>query len=177
MGLIQARDCPSRSITETFLNYWQLGLYRMDVKGLRQKLREAKLVLGDIRETSRSFCRNHEPAPIGAVIFDLDFCSSTVAALKMFDADEKYRLPRVYCFFDDVIGSEVQLFNDYTGERLAMSDFNRTHDCKKISVAYYLVCCKVVQSCTMASSSCMTSNTVGITNSWATRPKSCLSEA
>ena len=126
--------------------YWQVGFYKMDVPKLRQKLKRATLVLGDMRDTARSFFRVHEPAPIGAVMFDLDFYSSTAAALQMFDADEKYRLPRVYCFFDDVIGSEVQLFNDYTGERLAINEYNQTHDYKKICVAYYLVCRKVVQS-------------------------------
>ena len=70
---------------------------------------------------------------------DFDFYSSTAAALKMFEAPEKYFLPRVFCYFDDIVGSETELYNDYTGERLAINEFNQTHDTKKLAVAYHFL--------------------------------------
>ena len=36
----------------------------------------------------------------------------------------KFFLPSVFSYFDDIIGSEIELYNDYTGERLAINEFN-----------------------------------------------------
>jgi hypothetical protein len=119
--------------------HWQAGFYAMNQETLDSKLTKAKLVLGDINETAQSFFADHEPAPIAAIMHDFDFYSSTAAALRMFDGPEKYFLPRVFCYFDDTIGSEIELYNDYTGERLAINEFNRTHDNKKLAVPYYLL--------------------------------------
>jgi hypothetical protein len=116
--------------------HWNEGFYAMDLETLRGKLAKAKLVLGDIQETAQTFFTEYEPAPIAAIMHDLDFYSSTAAALKMFEAPEKYFLPRVFCYFDDIVGSETELYNDYTGERLAINEFNRTHETKKLGVAY-----------------------------------------
>jgi hypothetical protein len=124
---------------------WREGSFKMDFETLRARLTTAKLVLGNIVDTAKSFFREHDPAPIAAAIYDFDFYSSTTAALKMFDEDEKYFLPRIYCYFDDIIGSEDSLHNDYTGERLAISEFNQAHPYKKLSVAYHLLARKVVQ--------------------------------
>jgi hypothetical protein len=119
--------------------HWKKGFFRMDVPKVRTRLKRAKLVLGDIRETSKSFFADYNPMPIGAVIHDFDFYSSTAVALGMFDANEKYYLPRVFCYFDDTIGTEVELYNDFTGERLAINEFNQTHTNKKLGVSYHLM--------------------------------------
>jgi hypothetical protein len=119
--------------------HWKEGFFKMDVPALRAKLTTAKLVLGDIADTAGSFFRDHDPAPIGAVIHDFDFYSSTAAALKMFDADEKYFLPRIYCYFDDTVGDETPLYSDYTGQRLAINEFNQTHESKKLALPYHLI--------------------------------------
>jgi len=63
---------------------------------------------------------------------------STMTALKLFDADSKYFLPRVFCYFDDTIGGDVEFFNDFTGERLAIHEFNESHRSVKLSPVYYL---------------------------------------
>ena len=42
----------------------------------------------------------------------------------MLKADLEFFLPRMYCYFDDTIGTETELFNDFTGERLAINEFN-----------------------------------------------------
>jgi hypothetical protein len=122
--------------------HWKPGFFQMDEEELRTRLRNTRLVIGDIQETAAEFFSAYDPAPIAAVMHDLDFYSSTTEALKMFDADERYRIPRIYCYFDDVIGGEVELYNNFTGERLAIEEFNQAHPRKKLSKAYHLICRK-----------------------------------
>jgi len=117
---------------------WQKGMFKMDEAALRARISHAKLVLGDIRETARTFFEEYQPAPLAAVFHDMDFYSATKAGLEMFNADEKYRLPRILCFFDDIFGDAIALCSDFTGERLAINEFNAANDMKKISRAYYL---------------------------------------
>jgi len=125
--------------------HWKKGFFRMDVDKLRSRLSTAKLVLGDVRETAKTFFQTHNPAPIAAVMHDFDFYSSTVAALKIFDVDNTHYLPRVYCYFDDIVGNEGELYSDYTGERLAIREFNDAYRDKKLSPAYHLLSRLVVE--------------------------------
>jgi hypothetical protein len=118
--------------------HWKPGFFRMDQAALAAKLRRAKLVLGDVAHTAKTFAAEFDPAPIGAVAQDLDFYSSTVDALALFDAADRYLLPRVFCYFDDTIGGEVELYGDHTGERLAIREFNEQHEDRKLSPIYYL---------------------------------------
>jgi len=108
-------------------------------------LKTARLVLGDIRETGKSFFAQYDPAPIGAIIYDLDFYSSTRIALDMLTAGGKHYLPRLFCYFDDTIGSEISLFNDYAGERLAIKEFNQAHTYIKLGVPYHLLSKRIVE--------------------------------
>jgi hypothetical protein len=119
--------------------HWKAGFFAMNVETLDSRLTKAKLVLGDINKTAQNFFADYEPAPVAAIMHDFDFYSSTAAALQMFDAPEQYFLPRVFCYFDDTIGSEIELYNDYTGERLAINEFNEAHQNKKIAVPYQLL--------------------------------------
>jgi hypothetical protein len=118
--------------------HWQPGFFRMDEEALRSRLRHAQLIIGDIRDTANTFFDACKPAPIAAVMHDLDFYSSTRVALEMFNVDERYRLPRIFCYFDDIIGGETELYNDFTGERLAIREFNESGT-KKLSPAYHLI--------------------------------------
>ncbi len=126
--------------------HWKKGFYKMDVPGLEAKLKKSKLVLGDIRDTLKTFFEQYNPAPIGAIAYDLDFYSSTVVALKMLEADEKYFLPRIFCYFDDVLGTEIELYNDFIGERLAIHEFNQSHDNIKLGLPYHFLQHKVSQA-------------------------------
>jgi hypothetical protein len=121
------------------------NFYKMDIPKLQARLKKAKLVLGDIQDTSRDFFEKYNPAPIGAIMYDFDFYSSTTVALNMLDAGEEYYLPRTFCYFDDTVGSETQLYNDYTGERLAINEFNQTHPDAKFSTAYHLLAKKIIE--------------------------------
>jgi len=96
--------------------HWKKGFYSMEIDKLKKKLKKAKLVIGSINETSKTFFSDYNPAPIGAVIHDFDFYSSTKTTLSMMTNNSNFFLPRVYSYFDDTIGSELELYNDYTVE-------------------------------------------------------------
>lgn len=103
---------------------WKRGGYRMDVDGLKKRLKSAKLLLGDVRETVSEFLRSQH-APIGFISFDLDYYSSTTAAFELFTADDNAVLPRVICYFDDIVSDGHQLHCNRVGELLAIDEFNQ----------------------------------------------------
>ena len=111
----------------------------MDVTKLQGQLKVAKIVLGEIERSSKDFFETYDPAPVGAIMHDFDFYSSTAVGLRMLEVDERFFLPRVFCYFDDTTGSELELYNDYTGERLAINEFNQTHDHIKLALPYHLL--------------------------------------
>jgi hypothetical protein len=118
---IDTRDCP---------NLFTEGSYPMDVDKLRDRLRRAQLILGRVEETVPMFLSTYKPKPIAFVAVDLDLYTSTKHALRMFEADPQFFLPRVHCFFDDILGFT---FGEHNGERLAIAEFNQEHDSRKIS--------------------------------------------
>jgi hypothetical protein len=125
--------------------HWKQGFFKMDVPALQSKLKSSKLILGNIKDTAKNFFEAHNPAPIGVVMHDFDFYSSTRDALKLFDEDEKYFLPRIYNYFDDTLGSEAELYNDYIGQRLAINEFNEQHEFKKFGHPYHLLAKRIVE--------------------------------
>jgi hypothetical protein len=110
-------------------NLWREGHYPMNEEKLKQRLKRAKLILGMVEETVPQFI-NSRPAPIAFTAFDLCFYSSTMNAFKIFDADPSILLPRVHCFFMNTL---ARTFGDHNGERLAITDFNESHELRKIS--------------------------------------------
>jgi len=104
---------------------WRSGYFRTDLDALRGRLRRAELVLGDVAETVPRYHRREPgPAPLGFASFDLDYHSSTVTALELLRAPHERTLPRVFCHFDDVIGSDAELHSPYAGQLLAIEEFN-----------------------------------------------------
>jgi hypothetical protein len=131
---------------------WKKGFFKMDVPKLRARLKKAQLVLGDIKDTSQDFFEKYNPAPIGAIAYDFDYYSSTVRALSMLGAGDRYYLPRVFCYFDNTVGlndgtvsANLGLHNDYTGERLAINEFNQAHKDMKFALPYHLLAKKIVE--------------------------------
>jgi hypothetical protein len=125
--------------------HWKAGFYQMDETALRKRLHSAELVLGNILDTTRTFLTTRDPPPIAAVMVDVDLYSSTTMALKLFsNIDDRYILPRVFFYFDDINGAEAQLYSDHSGERLAIDEFNASHEQQKFSPAHYLLARKVV---------------------------------
>lgn len=111
---------------------WQKGFYKMNSEELKRKLSTTKLVLGNVGKTVPEFMIK-DFAPIGFIAFDLDFYTSTMDAFKLFDSPDNKLLPRVFCYFDDIVGTDEEIICEYMGELLAMSEFNNTHENKKIA--------------------------------------------
>jgi hypothetical protein len=128
MGLpktLDYRDCPN-----LFLD----GQFPMDEAALRRELRHAKLHLGYVDQTVPEFMR--DPVnPVAFVSFDLDLYASTRDALKLFEGAYDWVLPRVVCYFDDIVG---YTYSDFNGERLAIREFNDRGPMRKLSPMYGL---------------------------------------
>jgi hypothetical protein len=103
---------------------WKRGAYEMeDPDGLRRRLKIARLLLGDVQDTVPQFVAAQH-APVGFVSFDLDFYSSTKNAFHIFSGPDKGLLPRVFCYFDDIVSDGHQLHCEEVGELLAIREFN-----------------------------------------------------
>ena len=124
------RDMPYR---------WKGGDFKMETSALEARLSRAHLVIGDVKDTVPRFFEETNRSPIGAVYFDLDLYTATRDALTILELGEEHHLPRLPCYFDDILGSSLALFNDYTGERLAIHEFNSVHKWQKLSPAYHLI--------------------------------------
>jgi hypothetical protein len=100
---------------------WSQGFYRMDVERLRTRLKRARLILGNVEETVSEFLPKLK-YPIGFVSFDLDYYSSTKKAFGIWEGLPDTRLPRVICYFDDIL-----CYNEYIGELCAIREYNLDH--------------------------------------------------
>lgn len=107
--------------------YWSSGFYKMDVEKLKSRLKRAQLMLGDVSETVPKL----QCPPIGFISFDLDYYSSTKRAFRVFGLPQDCRLPRVFCYFDDIT-SEIGCCNDYIGQLCAIREFNSETDDQKV---------------------------------------------
>jgi hypothetical protein len=110
------------------------GYFPMDERALRERLRSAELVLGPVAETLPAWDNAGHP-PVGFVAFDLDYYSSTMEAFSLLDAPPERLLPRIACYFDDVLGYG---WNDFNGERAAIGDFNAAHAERKVAKVHGL---------------------------------------
>ena len=118
------------------LPYWfKKELYKMDYNSLSSKIKYTKLIIGDVKDTIKEFFRIHNPAPIGVIINDLDYYSSTINSFEIFKTGEdKFYLPRIFCYFDDVIGTENEMYGINNGQLLAINEFNNNNLDKKINL-------------------------------------------
>jgi hypothetical protein len=105
------------------------GDFRMEEAALRTRLRRAQLLVGLVSDTVSEFVAASHP-PVGFVSVDLDYYSSTVDALTLFDAGPAALLPRIACYFDDIAGV---LYCGINGEEAAINDFNSSHSRRKIA--------------------------------------------
>lgn len=104
------------------IHLWPNGSYKMERSKLESRLTKAKLVIGQIQETTKSFFDVCSPTPIGVMLIDVDRYSSTIPILEMVKGDDKNYLPRVQMYFDDI-------FSEYEsqGESMAIREFNRNN--------------------------------------------------
>jgi len=115
-------------------NLYRQGSYPMDFERLKNRLQKAQLHLGLIDSTIPKFITSR-PAPVAFISVDVDYYSSTMHALKILEADQALLLPRIHCYFDDFIGFT---FSEYSGERLAIAEFNAAHSMRKLSPIFGL---------------------------------------
>jgi hypothetical protein len=115
-------------------NLWPQGAFPMDEAKLRQRLDRAELVVGHVEETVEPFLATG-PAPIGFISFDLDHYSSTMHAFRVLEAGHEAVMPRIHCYFDDILGYTC---GHHNGERLAITEFNEAHPNRQISQIYGL---------------------------------------
>ena len=133
-GFDTGRGLPKPSDYRDLPNLFTEGIHAMDFDKLQKLLVKSELIVGLTEETVPEFIAGG-PAPVGFISFDLDFYSSTKAAFRLLEADYSLLQPRIHCYFDDITG---YTYSEFTGERLAISEFNQSHSMKKISPIYCL---------------------------------------
>lgn len=114
-------------------NMWFEGQLPMKSQTLKGLLTTASLRLGPVKQTVPAFLG--AAAPVAFISFDLDLYSSTRDAFAVFRGSHECLLPRVLAYFDDILG---HTYNDFAGERLAISEFNDTNATAKLSPVYGL---------------------------------------
>ncbi len=144
-GFDSGQGMPAPTDYRDLPHVWDKGFYKMDVSQLKAKLLPGtELVLGNIAETLSSWTPK---GSIGFVAFDLDYYSSTRTALSLFESGEtNSRLPRVYCYFDDLRWPVHACHNEFVGELCAIRMFNEEHDAMKICPIHMLRHTRIHQS-------------------------------
>lgn len=110
------------------VHIWPGGSYHMNLSALKDRLEKATLVIGDIKETTTDFFMKYSAAPVGCMLIDVDYYSSTVPILKFLNHADEHFLPRINMYFDDIHPEY-----EFSGENLAIKEFNANHDDVKIS--------------------------------------------
>lgn len=108
------------------------GDFPMDFDTLRRALPDnTELILGDVAQTVPKFLKAlSTSAPIGYIDFDLDYYSSTSAALTLLsDENPNKYLPIAVAYFDDTVLSQ---HNSWCGAYLAIKEFNASEEFRKI---------------------------------------------
>jgi hypothetical protein len=117
---------------------WEQGFYKMEPDRLRARLKYAGIVLGNIAETIPGFLEKELRYPLGFISFDLDYYSSTKEAFTIFNCGDALQLPRIYCYFDDVIEPQQACHNEYTGELCAIREYNNeNYKTKIVKINYF----------------------------------------
>jgi hypothetical protein len=104
------------------------GYYPCDKEELQRRLRRAKMKYGLVKDTVVDLLRT-DIAPVAFVCFDFSIYTATRDAFQLFGADTGKLLPRIPCSLRSTIGKDRC---EYTGELLAISEFNDQHEKRKI---------------------------------------------
>jgi hypothetical protein len=120
---IDYRDLPD--------TYQQGDFPMMDAQRLRKSLPSfAELFIGDVKDTVPQFLPTvSADAPIGFVSVDVDYYSAR-EVLKVLTGRPDQYLPIISVFLDDITADSI---NPWTGELLAVNEFNLEHEHRKIA--------------------------------------------
>ncbi len=112
------------------------GDFPMDQEKLKQALPpNAELKIGALARTLPAFNAEEHP-PIGFAAVDVDYYSSTRDALRLFaDADASKYVAVPLLYFDDIM---FETHNEWSGELLAINEFNAQQPNRKIAVDRFL---------------------------------------
>lgn len=113
--------------------HFQAGDFPMiDFAGLKKALpSNAELILGDVAQTAPAFAKTLTPdAPLGFVAVDVDYYSAAKAAMPILEGAAQNYLPLVPVYLDDI---GVDGSNPWSGELLAVSEFNEQNALRKIA--------------------------------------------
>lgn len=117
---------------------YRSGDFPMNVAKLRAALPpNAQLVIGEVSQTVPQFLQTLSgDEPIGYVVFDVDYYSSTRDALAILQHSDPARyLPITLTYFDDI---SLDAHNSYCGQLLAIDEFNRASALRKIERPQFL---------------------------------------
>lgn len=114
------------------------GWFPMQRDGLIAALpANARIVFGDLKDTiGAAIAALDASAPIGFVTLDVDFYSSSKHALKLLLGPPDRYLPYVTMYVDDIA---LPTNTRFAGELLAISEFNRENELRKIDFDSNLV--------------------------------------
>jgi hypothetical protein len=132
VGFDTGQGLPSVQGYKDHPELWRTGDFATeDREGLVRKLSgRAEIIWGDIADTIRPFTESLSPsAPLGFVSIDVDIYSATKSALQCLTGKPEMYNPGVSMYFDDV---GFFFANEWAGELLAIAEFNKEHDLRKI---------------------------------------------
>ena len=94
---------------------------------------DCKLELGNLKKTIPFYKKKlTTKSPIGFFAMDVDIYTSTKHALNLFNANSNFYLPYVFCYFYEAGGRHH--FTRFTGELLAIEEFNNSNKLRKIDI-------------------------------------------
>ena len=132
-GFDMMSGLPKTSINyKNQLYFWPQGAFKTDLEKLRNNIKTSTLVIGDIKDTVKTFFDDYEPPVIGFISFDLDYYTSTLSAFEIFNFSQSNYLPRVECYMDDVSSFNELSASKGTGVLRAIEEFNEKGNNKKI---------------------------------------------
>jgi hypothetical protein len=133
LGFDTGKGMPPAKSYRDHPEYYQGGDFPMqDRSGLQSRLPEfASLIIGDLAETVPAAReRMTRACPLGFASIDVDYYSSTIDCLEIFQGAPEHYLPMVDVYVDDV---QLEGHNQWCGELLAFSEFNDANSSRKLS--------------------------------------------
>lgn len=109
----------------------------LDLEQLKRTLPDnAHLILGDISQSLPEFLSGvSQEQPVGFVSIDVDYYSSAKDCLRLFTGDATSFLPVTPIYLDDIGSAGC---NPWTGEYLAVNEFNTENELRKIAPFNFL---------------------------------------